>query len=108
MHWDFKKEKPYFVLDPDGEGLSYFATEKERDEYSEECIDNYLDDGWDENVIHVLGGKITHLATEINRIDRPDAINGVGFDCDGNYWKDADVAYKCNYKLLPINEETND
>ena len=30
MHWNFKKEKPYFVLDPEGDGISYFETIEDR------------------------------------------------------------------------------
>lgn len=103
MHWNFKKETPYFVLDPDGDGMSYFGSEEERDKFAKACIRLYLDDGWDENVIHVLGGKVTHRATQVNREDRPDdvEIDEDGVDLEGNHW-DGDMEYKCNYELKPL------
>ncbi len=102
MHWNFNNELRFFVFDPEGDGFSYFKTEVERDEYSEQLIKNYLDDAWDENVIHVLGGTITHRATEIDRTERPDEteIDEEDYDLNGNYWGEHE--YQCNFKLLPL------
>ena len=96
-----KKETPYFVYDPDGDGFTYFATEEERDRFSEECIKSYLDDSWDEGVTRVIGGKITHRAAEVDRVDRPPEVDEEGCDHEGHYWPQ-DAEYMCGYKLLPI------
>jgi len=97
------KDKPYFVHDPEGDGFTFFATEQERDEYAKECIEGYLDDGWSEEVVFVIGGKVTHQAKQCDLVERPpeDEIDGDGNDLEGRYW-DSDWTEMCNYRLLPL------
>jgi hypothetical protein len=103
-HWEFSPDRPYFVHDSEGDGFYYYATEDERDNYAKECIQGYLDDGWSEGVESVIAGKITHHATQVDREDRPENIDQDGVAEDGSYW-DPDCDFKCNYSLLPINEQ---
>ena len=100
MHWNFKKEKPYFVLNPEGDGITYFETIEERDKFAEKCIRGYLGDTWDEEVVNVVAGVITHSAQEVDRQDRPTELDEEDCDEEGNYW--ADYEYKCNFKMLPV------
>lgn len=107
MHWNFDTSKPYFVFDPEGHGLVYFETEVERDAYAQTCIQDYLDtDGWSEEVMHVLGGVMTHRAQEGNVELRPDDIDENGCDSEGHYWP-VEHDKRCTYKLLPVISLTN-
>lgn len=101
MHWNFKKEKPYFVLDPEGDGITYFETTEDRDKFAEECVRQYIDDTWSEEVVYVVAGVITHSAQEVDRQDRPTELDEDGLDESGEYW-DSDCEYKCNFKMLPV------
>ena len=94
--------KPYFVFDPQGDGFSYFETVEERDTFTKGVIDNYLDDTWDDEVSDIIAGVITHSVVQTDRTDRPadDDIDEDGLDGDGAYWE-ADLEYRCNYKLNP-------
>lgn len=102
--WQAGKDKPYFVYDPDGDGFSFFETEKERDGFAEDCIQLYLDDGWDDGVENVIAGEATHTAQQTDRIDRPtpDLLDADGCDEHGNDWNHNDFEYVCNYKMLPL------
>ena len=93
--------KRYFVNDPEGYGFEEFDNPKERDEFAESCIQNYLQDCWDEQVTNVVVGEVTHQATQVDRRERPEEIDEEGCDGEGTYWDD-DWLYTCNYKLLPI------
>jgi len=102
MHWNFKKDHPYFVLDPEGDGITYFRTIEERDRFASECIAAYLDNGtWNADVTNVVAGVVTHRATETDREDRPAELDEEGCDGEGSYWE-SDCVYRCNYKLLPV------
>ena len=106
MTYQFENEKPYFIYDPEGNGFSYFETEAERGAFGKQCIANYLSDSWNEEVEGVVGGKITHRATETDREDRPEATDADSYDDSGDYW-DPDIAYRCNFKLLPLLEDVS-
>lgn len=97
------KERPYFVHDPQGDGFVFFATEKERDDHAQDCIQAYLDDGWDEEVENVVAGVLTHKATQTDKIERPpdEEIDEDGMDEEGNNWAN-DFDFICDYKLLPL------
>ncbi len=101
--WVLNQSMPYFVHDPEGDGFTYFTTEKERDEFASEAIQEYLDDGWSEEVTYVVTGVITHRAAQTDLVHRPcnDELDEEGMDEDGVCW-DADWDYICNYKLLPL------
>ena len=98
----------FFLYDPEGDGFMYFKTAEERDEASDGVIQQYIDDGWSEEVEQVIAGEITHHAVmrdvEISPLRE-------GYSCDEDY-EDAieefggcgDWDYKCNYKLAPISD----
>lgn len=104
MNWNFKKETPYFVMDPEGDGMSYFETIEERDRYAKECLMQYLADGWDPEVVNLVAGVVTHSAQEVDHIDRPLDLDEDGCDDEGVYW-DPDWEYVCDYKMLPVERE---
>jgi hypothetical protein len=99
--WRIKNNKPYFVHDPEGDGFSYYASIDDRDSFAEDCIREYLDDGWSEDVIYVVSGEITHRATMINKRDKPD-LDEFGYDKDGEYWP-AEFSFMCDYTMKPLN-----
>ena len=102
-HWIFHPSRPYFYHDPEGDGFMYFATSQERDKAADEAIKNYLDDGWAEEVVYVMAGKVTHRATQTDLVKRPpdEELDEDNCDGEGRYW-DADWDAVCNYKLLPV------
>ena len=95
--------KKYFVYDAESCGFDTFDIVEKRDAEANACIQNYLDDGWDEDVINVVAGEITHQATQTDLVERPpqDEIDENGEDSQGVHW-DGDFDYTCNYELLPI------
>lgn len=95
------KEFKYFVHDPDGDTFTFFADTESRDKHAEECIQYYLDDGWDEAVINVCAGEITHTACMVNKVFRVGDVDADGIDEVGEEWLD-DWNYKCDYKLKPL------
>lgn len=105
MHWNFKPEAPYFVLDPEGDGITYFETIEERDAFAASRIDGYkdVDNSWAEAVDYIIAGVVTHRATQTDREDRPDDLDEEGNSGDGSNWEE-DEEYRCNYKLLPLAE----
>lgn len=107
LPWSIHSSRPYFVYDPEGDGFAYFATEEERDKYAKDAIAEYLDDGWMEEVVNVIAGKLTHRATQVDKINRPpdSDFNEEGFDSDGIAW-DSEWDYICNYELRPLGEKT--
>ena len=107
MNWNFKTTHPYFVNDPEGDGMMYFETAEERDTYAAKCVEAYLDyyDGaWSEEVTSVIAGVVTHSAQQVDRVDRPDDVDEEGIDGEGRYW-DSDWDYVCNYKMLPVEKD---
>jgi hypothetical protein len=95
--------KKYFVYDIESVGFETFDTAEERDAEANARIQDYLDDGWSEDVVNVCVGEVTHQATETDRVDRPpqEEIDENGEDGEGNNWRH-DFDYICNYALLPI------
>jgi len=94
----------YFLYDPDN-GFETFATQEECEKSAKESIQNYLDEGWNEDVVNVVTGIITHEATETNRVERPaeEDLDEDGCDHDGYGWHEFD--YRCDYELLPIKQK---
>ena len=70
------KDRPWFCFD--GDDYEYFKTEDEALEASIAAIEYYLDDSWDDCVENVLVGKVTAVATEVDRESRPDDVNDEG------------------------------
>jgi hypothetical protein len=96
-------EYRYFLYDPGNDGLMFFKTSQERDEWYESVKDGYLNDSWDEEVMNVCAGEVTHISTECDRVERPadEELDENGIDKNGNHWNE-DWSYICNYKLLPV------
>jgi hypothetical protein len=92
----------FFIYDPEGAGFMYFRSAEDRDQASEDVIQQYLDDGWDESVEQVVAGEISHTCQQVNREERPAAeeLDEEGYDGEGTYWGDFD--YRCNYALRQV------
>lgn len=107
--YDFKHrpsaEYRFFLFDPEGDGMTFFRDESERDAYAKTSINEYCvnDEGWSEDVESVCVGAVTGIATKTNIVKRPpeDEIDEEGVDGEGNWW-DPEWSEKCNYELLPI------
>jgi hypothetical protein len=98
------KDYVFGLYDPDGEGLSFYKTESERDHSAKETIKGYLDDNeWSEDVTGVFAFVVTHKAKETN-ITRPvGEVDEDGYDEAGNYFNEPDSC-NCDYELKPIQE----
>lgn len=92
-------DKPWFCFD--GDQSEYFATEEEAIKASEDAIQYFLDDSWDEQVESVQVGKVTRATYQTNREDRPETVDEEGVAVDGSYW-DPECEYKCDYEALPL------
>lgn len=93
----------YGLYDPEGEGFTFYATAKERDEVAEETIRAYLDDNeWREEVTGVFAFVVTHRATKVNAVHPVGEIDEDGYDEAGEYWPDTDCQCKCDYALKPL------
>lgn len=101
--WQPSPKRPYFVFDPEGDGHTYYATEKERDEAAEAIIQDYAQDGeWSESVTQVVAGVITHTTEKTNQELRPpdSELDEEEMDESGRYWGSVDEY--CNYELIKI------
>ena len=99
------KNHRYWCYSPEGDGFTFWATAKERDDYAEREIRTYLDDNeWFEEVEGVMAGVITDVATAVD-IQRPvGEIDEEGYDeNDEGPWEDKDQI-RCNYQLRPLTE----
>lgn len=96
-------EYRFWLFDPEGHGLTFYRTAKERDEAAKVCIDGYLDESWAEETDLICAGEVTHTAQVLNKTMRPPAeeLDECGCDGKGNYW-DTDVAWRGNYTLEPL------
>lgn len=95
----------YLVVDEAG-CASFFTNLEEAEKFAINQIEICRgDDGWDEYVTDIVVAKVkvkvTHTCKQINRIDRPEKINGDGIDENGDYWR-AGAEYKCNYKMSKL------
>jgi hypothetical protein len=95
----------YGLYDPEGEGITFYESAKERDEAAEKTIQGYLDDGvWFEEVTGVFAFMVTHRATEIDTVQLVGEIDEDGYDEAGEYWPSTDCEYKCNYAMQAFPE----
>lgn len=93
----------FFVFNPEGDGFAFYKTAEERDAAAKEMIQMYLDSGeWSPEVQSVFSGEVTHRATEVNRVDRPDDLED-GVDGEGRYWPE-DCDYLCKVEMRPASE----
>jgi hypothetical protein len=95
------KDHIYGLYDPEGDGHTFYATEKERDEAAKEAIKSYVDDTWFEEVEGVYAFTVTAVAAQVD-VKRPEGeLDEEGYDENGDYWE-ADVDFSCNYALRPL------
>jgi hypothetical protein len=96
-------EYPFWLFDPEWEGMMFFRTEEDRDAAAEDAIAGYLDEGWSEEVEQVCCGVVTHSAQCIDKDMRPDnAPLDQDCDCeDGSHWP-SDMAWRGNYTMEPL------
>lgn len=95
-------EHRFFLYDPN-DGITFWRTEEERDKAAETAIDSYLDDDeWNEEVLGVVAGVVTHHTVEIDRVDKIGELDDDGYDEAGEYWPNNDCDYKCNHALKPL------
>jgi hypothetical protein len=98
------KDRRFFLYDPEGNGLMFFETREERDAAAKEAIPAYAEDGpWAEEVKGVCAGEVTHIATEVDREERPENEE----EAEDEGWP-SDVDYRCNYELRPLSRGIND
>lgn len=123
----------YFIYDPNTTP-EFFKSEAELHQAMEDydLKQNYLDDGWSEEVENVIAGFIpdghvrnddeesddwedeydfyqrhaTHRAMKCDERSRPDKVDEDGYDDDGTYWGDWDEI--CNYEFQEIGETKHD
>ncbi len=101
--WDYTPEHRYFFYDPEDSGFVYFKTEEQRDAFGNSCIQQYNEDGWDEEcVMQVIAGEVTHRPTKLDVIPRPpdEDIDEEGMDQNGVYWP-SEWDWICDYRLKP-------
>lgn len=90
------------LYEPEGDGITFYATEKERDEAAKKAIKAYVDDNeWCDEVTGVFGFVVTHQAAAINVAYPAGPLDEEGYDEDGEYWPD-NCGRKCDYALTPI------
>ena len=89
----------FFVYCPNL-GFEAFETLDDALDAANERIQEYLDDGWSEDVTSVCAGKITHKSKMCDQVYPVGEIDEDGLDEEGIYW-DPDWGYKCNYKMMP-------
>lgn len=93
----------YFVNDPEGDGITTFTDKQKCEEFAKECIEDYLDEGWNEEVTNVIMGEVTHRAEAIVIIKRPpdEELDENGCDVEGNDWNN-DFDSILDYEMKPI------
>ncbi len=94
-------DHPFFYYDPEGDGFVYFESEELRDAWANDAIQQYLDDGWDEQVVNVVSGTLTGCASMVDVEVKPETTDDEGIDGEGGYWPD-NCDYRCDYKLMPL------
>lgn len=92
----------FFVCCPES-GFDCFLTRDAALDEANERIQGYLGDGWSEEVTGVCVGKITHRAKMCDQVFPDGEIDEDGNDEAREYW-DPDWDYKCNYKMLPVEQ----
>jgi hypothetical protein len=98
------KDYVFGLYDPDGEGLSFYKTESERNDSARKTIKGYLDGNkWVGEVVNVFAFVVTHQARQTNIIYPVGELDEDGYDEVGNYFHEAD-SYNCDYELKPIQE----
>jgi hypothetical protein len=95
----------YGLCDPEGDGITFYKSAKERDEAAKKAIKAYPgESGWLEEVTSIFAFMVTHCATEIDVVRPVGEIDEDGCDEVGEYWPNTDCEYKCNYALKTFPE----
>jgi len=94
----FEPDRPYFICDPDDEGMLYFETAEARNKYARTVIERYLDPVdaiWSEGVENIHVGVVTGCADKVNYRRRPPDIElEEGVDGTGTSWApDVDAVF---------------
>ena len=95
------KDYPFWLFDPEWEGMMYFRTEADRDSAAEDAIAGHLDECWSEEVGQVACGVVTHFAQCLDKTERPAELDEENCDGEGSHWPD-DMAWRGNYKMEPL------
>jgi hypothetical protein len=101
--------KKYFMNDPEN-GVSVYSTLKDATDALNEVIhDGRFDEGWplERDMENYFVGEITHIATQVDYMERPPQEELDEEDCDKNgvHWTH-EFDSTCNYKVLPIGEKS--
>lgn len=98
-----EKNFPFWLYDPEGDGLTFYRTGADRDKAASDAIALYLDthDGWNEDVERVSGGLVTHHAIQVDREEKPANLDDDNCDENGDHWPEG-FDYKCDYKFNPL------
>lgn len=99
-------EHRFYLYDPEGEGMCYYADQEQRDRDAAAAIEAYCQDGWGENVDEVTVGECTGKSTRHNVTACPQRVD---FDTDEDY-DDAlaehpggdEYDYTCNWSIMPL------
>jgi hypothetical protein len=96
-------EHRYFCFSPEGDGLTFWATAEERDEYAFDEIRTYLDDNvWHEDVEGLFGGVVTHITEKTDILQAQGELDEDGYDQNGEGpFLEPDSTF-CNYALQPL------
>lgn len=93
--------KSWVVLDPEN-GFSCYETQEQAIEAAQKAIDGYLDDiEWADGVEGVRVAQITHCSSQVDRVERPEALDEYDNDDEGLPWNQ-DWAYRCNYQMQAV------
>ena len=96
-------EYPFWLYVPDGDGMTFWKTEEERNRYAEEEIQSYLQDGeWSEEVQYVCAGVVGYSAQECDVLRPKGEIDEEGYDEDGEGRWESEDDIRCNYRLQPL------
>ena len=98
------KEFRFFFYDSADCEHVYFRTVEDRDDFAEQTIKSYSDNGeWMEDIDYCYAGEIivTHRVQKTNVIKRPNDVDEEGIDGDGNWW-DVDWDEMCDYGLVEV------
>jgi hypothetical protein len=96
-------EHRYFLAAPE-DGLMYFATAADRDEYAKRLIEKhgYGDGAWDPDVDDIVAGVVTHKATQHNFTYPVGDVDDDGYDQNGQGPFEEQDSYLCDYELQSI------
>lgn len=97
----------YFLYDPDGDGFQTFATAEMRDAKAKLAIEECLsEDGWAEDVLSIVVGEISGVASKVNVEKRPpESEIDNEYDEAGYYWPSG-MDEKFNVEIVAIEQAT--